>query len=129
MLSLMFTAGIAGAEIKSGAVTFTPTIGQYVFEGHQGIEDEVTYGAGLGYNLDEHWAAEVVFNYIDTEFDSSMNMNGRDADVYVYHADLLYHFMPAKNSSLTWRQEWGVLPLTLSWEARIGVLLSITAAV
>ena len=96
MLFLMVTAGFAVAEIKPGAVTLTPTIGEYVFEGHQGIDDELTYGLNLGYYLDEHWAVETVFNYIDTEFDSSRSSDGRDAEVYVYHANLLYHFMPAR---------------------------------
>ncbi len=96
LLCAVFIAGPVSAETKPGAITLTPTIGGYVFEGHQGIDNQATYGVNLGYHLDEHWAAEAVFNYIDTEFDSGRNSNGRDADVYVYHADLLYHFMPSK---------------------------------
>jgi OOP family OmpA-OmpF porin len=96
MLCLMCFTGNAGAEIKPGAITLTPTVGGYVFEGNQDIENTMTFGVSLGYYLDEHWATEAVFNYIDTKLDSSTYSVKRDTNVYLYHADVLYHFMPAK---------------------------------
>lgn len=92
MVCLLFMARTAAAEIRPGAFTLSPSIGGYVFEGNQDLEDEVAYGLGLGYNFDEHVGAEFGFNYIETESDKT----GCDVDVYLYHLDALYHFMPAE---------------------------------
>lgn len=92
MVCLMFIEGTASAEIKPGAIALSPSIGGYVFEGNQDLDNRPTYGLGLGYHFDENWAAEAVFNYIDTERDT----DGRDVDTYLYHIDGLYHFMPYK---------------------------------
>ena len=60
MVCLMVIAGTATAQIRPGAVTLSPSIGGYVFEGNQDLKDKPTYGLGLGYNFDEHWATEAV---------------------------------------------------------------------
>lgn len=92
MVCLLCIAQTAPAEIRPGAVTLSPSVGGYVFEGNQCLEDEVAYGLALGYNFTEHWATELGFNYVETE---SMR-NGCDEDVYLYHIDGLYHFMPSE---------------------------------
>ena len=88
MVCLMVIARTAAAEIRPGAITLSPSIGGYVFEGNQNLDNGPAYGLGLGYHFDKHWAAEAVFNYVDTEFDT----NGRDVDTYLYHIDGLYHY-------------------------------------
>lgn len=90
MICLMFVARTAVAEIRSGAITLSPSMGGYVFEGNQDIENDFAFGLGVGYHFDKNWAAEAVFNYVDSEFDQG----GRDLDAYLYHVDALYHFMP-----------------------------------
>ncbi|MFH0727640.1 MAG: OmpA family protein [Pseudomonadota bacterium] len=92
MVCLMFIAQTAAAEIRAGAVTLSPSIGGYVFEGNEDIENDFSFGLGLGYHFDKNWAAEAVFNYVDSEFDRG----GRDLDAYLYHVDALYHFMPGE---------------------------------
>ena len=91
MICLMFIARPVAAENKSGSMTLSPFMGGYVFEGNQDLDNGATYGLGVGYNLDKHWAFEAVLNYIDTEFETT----GRNADAYLYHLDTLYHFMPS----------------------------------
>jgi OOP family OmpA-OmpF porin len=92
LAGLMLIARTAAAEIKSGAITLSPAIGGYVFEGDQNFDNGPAFGLGLGYNLDKHWAAEAAFNYVDTELDT----DGSDVDAYLYHIDGLYHFMPSE---------------------------------
>ena len=46
----MLIAQTAAAEIRPGAITLSPSVGGYVFEGNQCLEDEVVYGLALGYN-------------------------------------------------------------------------------
>lgn len=92
MACLLCIAQTAPAEIRPGAITLSPSVGGYLFEGNQCLETDVLYGLALGYNFDEHWATELGFNYIETE---SMR-NGCDEDVYLYHADGLYHFFPTE---------------------------------
>ena len=92
MACLLCIAQTAPAEIRPGAITLSPSVGGYVFEGNQCLENEVVYGLALGYNFDEHWATELGFHYIETE---SMR-NGCDEDVYLYHIDALYHFLPSE---------------------------------
>lgn len=87
---LMLIVQTAGAEIRPGAVSLNPSIGGYVFDGDQCLENNVAYGLGLGYHFDQNWAAELGFNYIRTESDR----DGCNEDVYLYHMDMLYHFMP-----------------------------------
>jgi len=92
MVCLLFMAGSVSAEIRPGAITLTPLIGGYVFEGNQDLDDGLTYGLSLGYHFTEHWALEGTLNYIDTELEDS----GHDVDTYLYHIDALYHFMPSE---------------------------------
>jgi len=91
MLAFMFISGTVAAQNRPGAMTLSPFMGGYVFEGNQDLDKGPTYGLGLGYNLDKHWALEAVLNYIDSEFDTT----GRNADAYLYHLDGLYHFRPS----------------------------------
>jgi OOP family OmpA-OmpF porin len=92
MVCLMFIPRTATAEIRPGAMTLSPSIGGYVFEGNQNLDNGPTYGLGLGYHFDNHWAAEAVFNYVDTE----LSTDGSDVDTYLYRIDGLYHFMPSE---------------------------------
>ncbi len=92
MVCVMFIVRTATAEIRPGAMTLSPSIGGYVFEGNQNLDNAPAYGLGLGYHFDMHWAAEAVFNYVDTERDTE----GVNVDTYLYQIDGLYHFMPSE---------------------------------
>lgn len=88
----MISAGTVAAEIKAGAITLSPSVGGYIFEGNQIVDDGATYGLGLGYNMDTHWAAEAAIHYIDTE----RERDGREVNAWLYHLDALYHFAPSE---------------------------------
>ena len=80
------------AEMRDGSFYLTPQIGGYVFEGNQNLDHSPTYGLGLGYTMDDRWAGELTFNYIDSEFESG----GGSVDGYLLRLDGLYHFTPDK---------------------------------
>lgn len=88
----MVIAGTVSAGNQAKAFTMSPSIGGYMFEDDQGLDDGTVFGLGLGYNLDSHWTAEAVFHYIDTEHDGS----SRSVDAWFYHLDALYHFNPSE---------------------------------
>jgi OOP family OmpA-OmpF porin len=92
IVCVTFIARTTAAEIRPGSITLSPSVGGYIFEGNQDLDSGPAYGLGLGYHFDKHWAAEAVFNYVDTELDT----DGRNVDTYLYHIDGLYHFMPSE---------------------------------
>jgi len=92
LILLIGLANTANAENKAGAFTVSPMLGGYIFEDNQDIEDKATYGLGLGYNIDQNWGLEGMFNYIDTDSEKDAG----DVDAYIYRIDTLYHFTPDK---------------------------------
>ncbi len=92
LILLIGLANTANAENKAGALTISPMLGGYIFEGDQNLDDEFTYGLGLGYNIDQNWGLEGMFNFIDTDSEKDAG----DVDVYIYRIDTLYHFTPDK---------------------------------
>lgn len=85
-----FLGGVGSAEIKPGSFFLSPSIGGYVFEGNEDLKNNLLYGLGLGYHFDKNWAAEAIFNYVDTETDPG----GVDVNAYLYRVEALYHLFP-----------------------------------
>jgi OmpA-OmpF porin, OOP family len=97
LLTLLLLAAVppAFAEIRSGAVSITPFVGGFTFDGQSHLETAPTYGIRAGYDFTKNLAAEGVFSYVRT--DSTGNAgNIKEVDVFNYHVDGLYHFMPEK---------------------------------
>ncbi|WP_198012362.1 outer membrane beta-barrel domain-containing protein, partial [Desulfosarcina sp. BuS5] len=92
LILLIGLANTANAENKAGAFTVSPMLGGYIFEDNQDIEEKAAYGLGLGYNIDQNWGLEGMFNYIDTDSEKDAG----DVDAYIYRIDTLYHFTPDK---------------------------------
>jgi OmpA-OmpF porin, OOP family len=90
---IILALGIVGnvmAENRPCAFTVSPLIGGYVFEGDQDLENSASYGIGIGYNFDQHWGLEGVFNFVDTESEIS----DKNVNAFLYRLDALYHFNP-----------------------------------
>jgi OOP family OmpA-OmpF porin len=90
LLLILGTASNMRAELRSGSYFVNPMVGGYLFEGDQKLNHRPVYGFGLGYNFDQHWGAEAVFNYIDTE----SRADAGDVNAYLYRLNGLYHFTP-----------------------------------
>jgi len=82
----------AAAQIRPGAVTLSPLVGGYSFDGDQNLENRAVYGLGVGYDLTRRWGLELMGNYIDTRSDAGRG----DAQVSSLRADALFHFRPEK---------------------------------
>ncbi len=92
MFLMAVVPGTSHGENKKGAVTLSPHLGGYVFEGNQKINSDPVYGVGLGYNLTEKFGIEGVIDWIDT--DSKTVSKEPDVEALIYRLDALYHFMP-----------------------------------
>lgn len=108
LICLPALTGNAATRAKKD-FSLSPMIGGYVFEGDQGLEDDLTYSLGLGYNLTDSWSTEFVLNYFNTDFKHSQG--GGNVDGMLYHLDTLYHFMP--ESSLVPYLAGGIGGITL----------------
>jgi len=81
--------GWARSEMRPGAVSVSPMVGGYLFEGNQDLKDNnLTLGIGLGYNFTENFAVESTFNWIDTK----STVGRGDVDGYLYKVDGLFNY-------------------------------------
>jgi OOP family OmpA-OmpF porin len=87
---LLVSLGNATAEIKAGSYTLTPYLGGYSFADEEGLENGAAVGLGFGYNYSERLGVEAVFNYVDSEVEST----DQNANAKLLRFDGLYHFMP-----------------------------------
>jgi OOP family OmpA-OmpF porin len=92
MFSMIVAAGVSYGENKKGALTITPHIGGYIFEGNQNINSGPVYGFGIGYNLTKRFGLEGVYDYVST--DSKSPNKEPDVKASILRLDALYHFMP-----------------------------------
>ena len=90
-LLLLAGAAAAGAENRAETFSLTPFIGGYTFDGEQHLETMPVVGARAGYNFTDRLGVEGVFDYVMTEG----THNTDDTNVFNYHLDLLYHFIPS----------------------------------
>ena len=86
---LLLTVPVRAAE-RQGAVSISPYIGGYSFEGAQHALTRPVYGLRMGYNMTRHLGVEGVLDFVASE----STRTGDDFHNYSYHLDLLYNFMP-----------------------------------
>jgi OOP family OmpA-OmpF porin len=90
-LLLLATAGTAIGGERAGAVTFSPYIGGYTFDGVQRLDTNLLYGGRLGYNITKNWAVEGSGDYVRTN-----NTTGpsKGINAIKYRLEGLYNFNP-----------------------------------
>ena len=93
-LSVLASATPGLAENRPGAVTVSPFVGGYTFDGDQHLEISPIFGLAAGYNFTKNWGAEAKFGYVMAE---SKNPNYPETDAYSYGMDALYHFNLTQN--------------------------------
>jgi OmpA-OmpF porin, OOP family len=88
------------SQERAGSVSVSPMGGVHVFDNRQDIEKDATGGVGVGYNITEHWGAEIQFQggRFDHEYFDFENCRCSDDELnaYIAHLDALYHFRPGK---------------------------------
>lgn len=86
--------GAMAAPVMAGerahAVSVSPFIGGYTFDGDQHLKTAPLYGLRLGYDLTKNWGFELVGSYLSTEGTRS----DRSVNALSYGLDVLYNLMP-----------------------------------
>jgi len=93
----------ARSEIRGGSIEVTPFGGYNWFQDKQNLKDRPVYGGRLGYNFTPHFGIEGVVEFIKTAVDDKGLTSVKegqfgfpmdDVDLYFYHVDAVFHFMP-----------------------------------
>jgi len=79
-------------QIRPGAYSISPFVGNYSFEGNQSLESKPFYGLRVGYDFTKRLGAELVFDHVATKYTGATNKI--NTDVFNYRLEGLYHFMP-----------------------------------
>lgn len=94
-----------GYGIKKGSFEVTPFIGIGFFKDEQNLENSLVYGLRNGYNFTRHFALEATLEFMNTNIDDGSLTDPKPGqytspadkvDIFFYHADAVYSFMPEK---------------------------------
>jgi len=75
---------------RAGAVSLSPFVGGYTFDGEQHLQTAPVYGLRLGYDVTKNLGVEAVGDYLSTE---RTRGGERSANAVSYRLDLLYNFL------------------------------------
>ena len=92
LITAFIMASPVCADVQKGAITVSPFLGGYLFDGIQHLEGSLAPGLRLGYNLTKNWGVEGQFTYVPLH--STYASVTHTGDQYNLRGDLLYHFMP-----------------------------------
>jgi len=93
----------ARSEIRGGSFELSPFGGYNFFQDKQNLKDRPVYGGRIGYNFTPHWGVEGTVEFINSSVDDKSRSGPKegqffspvnDVDLYFYHVDAVYHFMP-----------------------------------
>ena len=89
---LLTTAGAASAEQRAGALTLSPFVGGYTFDGTEHLQTRPVYGLRLGYDITKNIGVELSGEYGATK---TSNNNPFVGNVNMYNArlEVFYNFM------------------------------------
>jgi len=86
----LLLASLSYAETQPKPISVTPFVGGYTFDGGQRLQTKPVYGLRAGYDLNERWGVEGVFDYVATKLKGGLG----DADSFSYRLEGLYNLMP-----------------------------------
>ena len=93
----------ARSEIRGGSIEVSPFAGYNWFQDKQNLKDRPVYGGRIGYNFTPHWGIEGTVEFINSGVkdqairgpkEGQFAFPADDVDLYFYHVDAVYHFMP-----------------------------------
>lgn len=90
---MLVISSAAFAENRAGAFTVSPFVGKFMFDKHVGYEDDLMFGAGLGYNFTKVFATEVSYARVNTDRLDNLG-NKVEGDLSLYRLEGLIHLMP-----------------------------------
>lgn len=89
VLVLAMSTGSLQAEMRKGAVTISPMVGGYIFEGNQDFKNGFLGSLGIGYTFTHNYGAELSAKYVNFESDA-----GADGEIFAGQLDFLVHIVP-----------------------------------
>ena len=96
----------ARSEIKAGSFEVSPFGGYNFFEKRQNLKNRAVLGGRLGYNFTKNFGIEGTGEFIKSRVDDEAKTFTKEGQftspidsvkIYLYHLDLVYHFMPEGN--------------------------------
>ena len=93
----------ARSEIRGGSIEVSPFVGYNWFQDKQNLKDRPVYGGRIGYNFTPHWGIEGTVEFINSSVKDQALRGPKegqfahpadDVDLYFYHVDGVFHFMP-----------------------------------
>ena len=94
VILIAVTPGSVRAGERAGAVTLSPFMGGYTFDGAENLETRPEFGLRLGYNFIKKFDLEGTFSYVSTRF---TNLIPGTVDVFNYRLEGVYNFMPERS--------------------------------
>jgi OOP family OmpA-OmpF porin len=91
LVSLVVSQPLFAGE-RAGAVSLSPYVGGYMFDGVQSLRAAPILGLRLGYDFTDNFEAEGVLNFVPTRSTKGFG----SVNAWSYRLDLLYNFMPAE---------------------------------
>jgi OOP family OmpA-OmpF porin len=87
----LMTPGTAYAGERAGAITLSPFVGGYTFDGAERLETRPVVGLRLGYDFNKNFGLEGTFSYVPSHFTKAV-----PGTVTVFSSRLegIYNFMP-----------------------------------
>lgn len=93
MMTVFVTSGFA--QVKSGSVHVSPTIGAYIFEGSEDVKNGMNLGLRAGYNFTKYIGVEAYGHYTHTGPIGQQEWSrGSDVNVYGYGVEGIFHLLP-----------------------------------
>lgn len=90
LVSLIAAPTLFAGE-RAGAISLSPYVGGYMFDGVQSLRAAPVLGLRLGYDFTDNFEAEGVVNFVPTKSTKGFGT----VNAWSYRLDLLYNFLPA----------------------------------
>ena len=91
LAALCIMAAPVAAGERAGALSLSPFVGGYTFDGVEHLRTAPVYGLRIGYDLTENWGLEIVGNYQATKRTQGTHSS---INALSYRLDILYNLMP-----------------------------------
>jgi len=95
MLAAFFlvTYGTVYAGERAGAVSLSPFVGGYTFDGAESLETRPVVGVRIGYDFSKNFGLEGTLSYVPTRF---TRLVPGTVNVFNYRLEGVYNFMPER---------------------------------
>lgn len=90
VMALLSVVTAGYAQVRAGSVTVSPTIGGYMFEGNEDMDNSLSLGLRAGYNFTKYIGIEGFVHYVPTE----INRTNESNNFIGYGVEGLFHVLP-----------------------------------